>query len=212
MSGQTATLAGRVATSVIPASGTQPDDQEWGKKQWNCKGIAEGSRGWRASPLLVSHHNLRIIWRINPAEGRPGSWDLSWNWPGTTTRLSRGKGCRGLKGLTLSATCTHGLTASDLVISLKPMDLFIWWTKNWDLTQVLGFDPIFGKNPNFWDLQFLGQGIDYRGKRLPLRYYKQSRWLKTLWGMVQILGEKLWGVRNYFLRKHLLKMDRNFAK
>ena len=30
--------------------------------------------------------------------------------------------------------------------------------------------------------------------------------------MIQILHEKLWGVQNSFLRKHLLKMDRNFAK
>ena len=30
--------------------------------------------------------------------------------------------------------------------------------------------------------------------------------------MVQTLHEKFWGVQNYFLSKHLLKMDRNFAK
>ena len=73
VSGQTATLVGRVATPVIPViSGTQPVDQGW-KGLWNCKGIAQGSKGWRASPLLVSHHNLRI----NPVGGRPGSWDLS---------------------------------------------------------------------------------------------------------------------------------------
>ena len=30
--------------------------------------------------------------------------------------------------------------------------------------------------------------------------------------MVQVLHEKLWGVQNYFLGKHSLKMDRNFAK
>ena len=29
--------------------------------------------------------------------------------------------------------------------------------------QNLGFDPIFGKNPNFLDLQPLGQGIGERG-------------------------------------------------
>ena len=43
------------------------------------------------------------------------------------------------------------------------MDLFIRWTKNWDLTQNLGFDPSFGKNPNLGDLQPLGQGIGERG-------------------------------------------------
>ena len=32
------------------------------------------------------------------------------------------------------------------------LDLFIWWTKNWDLTQNLGFDPKFGIWLNFWDL------------------------------------------------------------
>ena len=38
--------------------------------------------------------------------------------------------------------------------------------KIWDLSQFLGFDPIFGKNPNFWDLQPLGQGIGgKRGKK-----------------------------------------------
>ena len=108
-------------------------------------------------------------------------------------------------------------------------DLFIWWTKNWDLTQNLGFDSIFGIWPNFWDsTQFLGfdpilggksqffgfatSWTRYRGKRLPLRYYIPSRWLKMLWGLVQILHEKLWGVQNCFLRKHLLKMGHNFAK
>ena len=39
---------------------------------------------------------------------------------GLLLRLSRGKGCRGLKGLAPSTICTHGLTESDLVISLKP--------------------------------------------------------------------------------------------
>ena len=43
------------------------------------------------------------------------------------------------------------------------MDLSIWWTKNWDLTQNLGFDPIFGIWPKFWDLKPLGQGIGKRG-------------------------------------------------
>ena len=38
MSGQMATLVGRVATPVIPASGTQPVDQGWGKNY----GIAKG--------------------------------------------------------------------------------------------------------------------------------------------------------------------------
>ena len=74
--------------------------------------------------------------------------------------------------------------------------------------QKLGFDPVFGIWPNFWEKsQFLGFATSqtrYRGKRLPLRYYKPSRWLKTLWGMVH---EKLWGVHNYFLCKHLLKME-----
>ena len=103
------------------------------------------------------------------------------------------------------------------------LDLFIWWTKNWDVTQkfgistqFLGFDPMFGIGPNFWEKsQFLGFATSwtrYRGKRLPLKYYKRSRWLKTLWGMVQILHETLLGVQNYFWSKYLLTMDRNFAK
>ena len=73
-----------------------------------------------------------------------------------------------------------------------------------------GFDPIFGKNPNLWDLQPLGQGIGERG--CPPKYYKPSRWLKTLWGTVKILHEKLWGVQNYLLSKHLLKMGHNFPQ
>ena len=85
----------------------------------------------------------------------------------------------------------------------------------WDLSQFLGFVPIFGIWPNFWGkipifgtYNLLDKAL---GKRLLLRYYKQSRWQKMLWGMVQILHEKLCGVQNYFLRKHLLKMDRNFS-
>ena len=69
------------------------------------------------------------------------------------------------------------------------------------------FGPIYlvdqiGIWPNFWEkswfLGFVTSRTGYRGKRLPLRYYKPSRWLKMLWGMVQILHEKLWGVQNYF--------------
>ena len=30
--------------------------------------------------------------------------------------------------------------------------------------------------------------------------------------MVQVSHGELWGVQNYFLSKHLLKMDRNLAK
>ena len=92
--------------------------------------------------------------------------------------------------------------------------IFIWRTFKKYRTYLSG-GPKIGIWPNFGDLtQFLGFATSrtrYRGKRSPLRYYKPSRWLKTLWGMVQMLHTKLWGVQNYFLRKRWLKMDCDFA-
>ena len=41
---------------------------------------------------------------------------------------------------------------------------------------------------------------------------KPKRWLKTLWGMVQILHEKLRGVQNYFYSSFLIKSDRYYLR
>ena len=61
--------------------------------------------------------------------------------------------------------------------------------------QKLGFDTKFGIWPNFLEI------IPIFGKKIPI------------FGICNLLDhEKLWGVQNYFLRKDLLKIDRNFAK
>ena len=68
------------------------------------------------APLPVSHHNLRF----NPIEGRPGSRDLSWNWPGSAMpgRSQWGVAC-GLKGLTRAPLHSWYWQNRILVISSK---------------------------------------------------------------------------------------------
>ena len=111
VSGQTAILVGRVATPVIPASGTQPVDQGWGKNYVIAKEVEAVG--------LPQFQLVTIIWGLTPL--RPDKdLGISVETGLELLHLSRGKGYRDLKGLTSSATCTHGLQESDLVISLKP--------------------------------------------------------------------------------------------
>ena len=91
-----------------------------------------------------------------------------------------------------------------LKLSPLPMLLFIWWTKNWDLTQFSGFGPIFGKNSKFWgEIPIFGscnlaecysQGLGERG--CP-RYVRATIYIFKYTSSSFLLGAKIFPrVRN----------------